>query len=137
MLQWGELECITDVTHHQAKHLISTSLCALSALCLGLGSRSVCGAFVSVFVCAWLRLRALVAILPGARYPSPSKQLLTGHSLGPGACPHPLNVSLGSLHVKGYHLHHKTHAHTHARTHTHPNTNHCDPNTALMPSLGD
>lgn len=51
MLRWGELECITDVTHHQAKHLISTSLCAVSALCLGLGSRSVCEAFVCVCLC--------------------------------------------------------------------------------------
>lgn len=85
MLRWGELECITDVTHHQAKHLISTSLCAVSALCLGLGSFSVCGAFVCVCVYVCLRLTALVDILPGARYPSQSNQFLTEQSLDPQA----------------------------------------------------
>lgn len=65
-----------------------------------------------VFACASLRLSALVAILPGARDPSPSKQVLTGHSLGPTASSGPPpNISLGSLGVKGYHLH-QTHTHT-------------------------
>lgn len=53
MLQWGELKCITDVTHHQAKHLISTSLCAVSAPCLELRSHSVCGALVCVCLCVF------------------------------------------------------------------------------------
>lgn len=123
MLRWGELECITDVTHHQAKHLISTSLCAVSALCLGLGSLSVCGAFVCACVYVCLRLTALVDILPGARYPSQSNQFFDCAELRPSSLflvpwKYPWGPSMSG-----------------DNTCTHSNANHYDPNTPLMPSL--